>query len=138
MNDYCLTKGNRCEKDNNNSAYSCEFIRPYVQHELYYCNKEKGEWEKNKKITTAEQYCDGKIKFDHGYETCSYDAIAAVKKPDCEEGDAGCDKWESNVYDETCFVPSGLTWPEGVEPDGQPLVGYCGLYTEGWRWGNGV
>ena len=143
VNDYCLTKGNRCEKDNNNSAYSCEFIRPYVQHELYYCNKEKGEWVKDETITTAEQYCDRKIKFDHGYETCSYDAIAAVLKPDCEEGDAGCDQWDANLnVIEYCEIPSGygLTLPS---ESSNATNGRCevmgGLSTDlMWTWHDGV
>ena len=90
-------------------------------------------------ITTAEQYCDKKLKFNRGWAECSYEAIAAVEHPnDCAEDDAGCQQWEMLVFDYTCFVPSGLTWPESVDPSEESLVGQCGLSPEGWRWSSGV
>ena len=50
----------------------------------------------------------------------------------------GCQQWEMLVFDYTCFVPSGLTWPESVDPSEESLVGQCGLSPEGWRWSSGV
>ena len=78
-------------------------------------------------------------KDEKGWAECSYEAIAAVEHPnECAEDDAGCQQWEMLVFDYTCFVPSGLTWPESVDPSEESLVGQCGLSPEGWRWSSGV
>ena len=137
----CNEKGNVAEAADEqeacNAAFEktdiCKYMKEYYRYEG---TATEGEW---KKITTAEEYCNLMMKKEKGWAECSYEAIAAVEHPnDCAEDDTGCQQWEYNVYDETCFVPSGLTWPEGVEPDGQPLVGQCGLSPEGWRWSSGV
>ena len=137
----CNEKGNVAEAADEqeacNAAFEktdiCKYMKEYYRYEG---TATEGEW---KKITTAEEYCNLMVKKEKGWAECSYEAIAAVEHPnDCAEDDTGCQQWEYNVYDETCFVPSGLTWPEGVEPDGQPLVGQCGLSPEGWRWSSGV
>jgi hypothetical protein len=144
VKEYCATKNKHCyikglEPASASSSFDCAFGEPYVNNKLFYCDQTDGEWKMDASITTAEQYCDKKLKFNRGWAECSYEAIAAVEHPnECAEDDAGCQQWEYNVFDYTCFVPSGLTWPEGVEPDGQPLVGQCGLYTGGWSWSNGV
>jgi hypothetical protein len=143
VNDYCLTKGKHCDKDKDEYDYSCEFIRPYVEHELYYCNKEKGEWVKDETITTAEQYCDRKILFDFGYATCSYQAIADKEEPDCEEGDTGCDQWDANLnVIEYCEIPSGygLTLPSESSNATNGRCEVMGGLSTGlmWTWYGGV
>lgn len=137
----CNEKGNVAEAADEqeacNAAFEktdiCKYMKEYYRYEG---TATEGEW---KKITTAEEYCNLMVKKEKGWAECSYEAIAAVEHPnDCAEDDAGCQQWEYNVSDYTCFVPSGLTWPESVDPSEESLVGQCGLSPEGWRWSSGV
>ena len=137
----CNEKGNVAEAADEqeacNAAFEktdiCKYMKEYYRYEG---TATEGEW---KKITTAEEYCNLMMKKEKGWAECSYEAIAAVEHPnECAEDDAGCQQWEMLVFDYTCFVPSGLTWPESVDPSEESLVGQCGLSPEGWRWSSGV
>lgn len=138
----CNEKGNVAEAADEqeacNAAFEktdiCKYMKEYYRYEG---TATEGEW---KKITTAEEYCNLMVKKEKGWNDCSYESIAAAEGPEggCAEDDASCQQWEMLVFDYTCFVPSGLTWPESVDSSEESLVGQCGLSPEGWRWSSGV
>jgi hypothetical protein len=75
VSDYCATKGDRCYKEGQEptgktSSFECEFVRPYMEKEVFYCDQTDGVWKKDL-VTTAEDYCNRKLKMEYGVESCS-------------------------------------------------------------------
>ncbi len=116
---YCETKGNYCyiegqEPEGKTSSFDCEFLVPYTQKTRYYCNDKTGEWEKNNKITTAEQYCDAMMNFYMGVSSCSIEAASTYCNSSSDsEQDICSNNWFTflNPITQTssCEAPSDMT-----------------------------
>ena len=102
VSDYCATKGDHCYKEGQepqgeSSSLICEFVRQHMEKEVFYCDQTDGVWKKDL-VTTAEDYCNRKLKMEYGIQSCEDATTETV-------GDA--------IY--SCEPPLGLTAMEGCE-----------------------
>ena len=119
VSDYCATKGDHCYKEGQEptdmtSSIDCEFVRPYMEKEVFYCDQTDGVWKKDL-VTTAEDYCNRKLKMEYGIVSCSSDNVEAF----CEgkPGDSG--PCSNGWFTFSCIPPSDLTPMEGCSAEMQ-------------------
>ena len=119
VSDYCATKGDHCYKEGQepqgeSSSFICEFVRRHMEKEVFYCDQTDGVWKKDL-VTSAEEYCNRKLKMEYGIVSCSSDNVEAFCQG--KPGDSG--PCSNGWFTFSCIPPSDLTPMEGCSAEMQ-------------------
>ncbi len=119
VSDYCATKGDHCYKEGQepqgeSSSFICEFVRRHMEKEVFYCDQTDGVWKKDL-ATSADDYCNRKLKMEYGIVSCSSDNVEAFCQG--KPGDSG--PCSNGWFTFSCIPPSDLTPMEGCSAEMQ-------------------
>ena len=119
VSDYCATKGDHCYKEGQepqgeSSSFICEFVRRHMEKEVFYCDQTDGVWKKDL-VTSADDYCNRKLKMEYGIVSCSSDNVEAFCQG--KPGDSG--PCSNGWFTFSCIPPSDLTPMEGCSAEMQ-------------------
>ena len=114
VSDYCATKGDHCYKEGQEptdmtSSIDCEFVRPYMEKEVFYCDQTDGVWKKDL-VTSAEDYCNRKLKMEYGIVSCSVSNVQAYCSSAAGQNDPNNCGTSFTFFNFQCELPEGLLY----------------------------